>query len=104
MYVRKEDFGHVCNFDAWIPQLSPSPRLLDWLDRNAEEVGAWQRFVDRYEREMIRDRNNRKLILMLGALVRRAPLSIGCYCKGTHCHRFVLERLIRSAAAGRMPL
>jgi hypothetical protein len=45
---------------------------------------------------------------MLGQLAKRAPVSVGCYCdtgdQRTGCHRFVLERLIRKAAAGKLDI
>ena len=29
------------------------------------------------------------------AAARRTPIALGCYCETDHCHRFLLERLIR---------
>jgi uncharacterized protein YeaO (DUF488 family) len=43
----------------------------------------------------------RQTIRVLAMLAQKTPISLGCYCQGKHCHRFVLERLIRSAAAAR---
>jgi uncharacterized protein YeaO (DUF488 family) len=49
----------------------------------------------------MRKTDARQTIRVLAILAQKTPISLGCYCQDKHCHRFVLERLIRSAAAAR---
>lgn len=89
-------------FDVWLPTLAPSRKLLAWVKRsNLDEEGKWKTFVQRYKNEMRRS-DPRQTIRVIAALAKTTPISIGCYCQTSRCHRFVLERLIRSAAAGRL--
>jgi uncharacterized protein YeaO (DUF488 family) len=61
---------------------------------------VWRSYARRYRREMGKT-DARQTIALLAQLARRTPLSLGCYCRTAHCHRFELARLIRAAAARR---
>jgi uncharacterized protein YeaO (DUF488 family) len=72
-----------------------------WFKRSKmDESKRWKRFVQRYRTEMNKT-DPRQAIRTLARLASITPISVGCYCPGARCHRFVLEKLIRSAAAGR---
>jgi uncharacterized protein YeaO (DUF488 family) len=85
-------------WDVWLPTLAPSRELLAWARRKGVERGEnWREFERRYRREM-ETTDARQVIRTLAQIAKRTPISIGCYCRGPHCHRFILERIIRSAA------
>jgi uncharacterized protein YeaO (DUF488 family) len=87
-------------FDVWMPTLAPSRELLSWFRHaRAPEPKKWSTYVRRYSTEM-KETNARQTIRLLALLAAKTPISLGCYCRSEHCHRFVLEHLI-SAAAGR---
>jgi uncharacterized protein YeaO (DUF488 family) len=99
--VKEMNYAKQDVFDVWLPTLAPSRQLLDWFHRTRmRESEKWQTYVRRYKNEM-KKTNARQTIRVLAMLAQKTPVSLGCYCRGKHCHRFVLERLIRSAAAGR---
>lgn len=87
--------------DVWLPTLAPSAELLDWVGRsNLDESKRWSVFIERYRKEMQKT-PAKQTIHLIAKLAQRTPVAIGCYCDGTNCHRFELERIIRAAAAGR---
>ncbi len=89
-------------YDIWMPNLGPSERLRD--------AGLpWGEFARRYKRELFEggsaDRGNRLIknhgqkftLRLLQKLASRGPVTIMCHCKEEqmHCHRHVLERILR---------
>jgi uncharacterized protein YeaO (DUF488 family) len=97
--VRKADYATKGMMDVWLPTVAPSQELLRWARRrDTDDPKVWNAFIRRYRTEM-KKTEARQTILMLAALTKRTPISVGCYCPGSHCHRFVLEKLIRRAAA-----
>ncbi len=99
--IRKEEYAKEGYLDVWLPTLAPSRELVKWA-RNSDlsDRAVMSEFVRRYRREMAQT-DARQTIRTLAKLAVTAPISIGCSCKGPHCHRFELERLIRAAAAGK---
>jgi uncharacterized protein YeaO (DUF488 family) len=92
--VKKDDYAKQDYFDVWLPMLAPSRELLGKL--KAGEVSEKQFFAT-YRREM-QQPDARHTIALLAELARRTPIAIGCYCEDpAHCHRTVLEELIRAA-------
>ena len=99
--VRPADYIRLDIMDVWLPTLAPSRELVTWATKsNLEELKVWKTFVRRYQAEM-KETNARQTVRALALLAQRTPISLGCYCHGSHCHRFVLEDLIRQAAAGK---
>lgn len=99
--VRKEDYAAEGYFDVWLPTLAPSRELVGWAKtHDLSDTAIMADFVRRYRREMTRT-DARQTIRTLAILAKHAAISVGCSCKGPHCHRFELERLIRAAAAGK---
>jgi uncharacterized protein YeaO (DUF488 family) len=97
--VRRADYAREHIMDVWLPTVAPSTGLLGWaLKRNLDDPKVWKTYSTRYRREM-KATDARETIRLLAHVAERMPISLGCYCKGEHCHRFVLERLIREAAA-----
>lgn len=101
--VPKDEFAKRGFYDVWLPELSPSERLVKVAQR-ARDERDWKAFVRKYRSEMKRPEALR-LIDLIAALSRQTDLSIGCYClDARRCHRSVLrdlfvERGARLAAA-----
>jgi uncharacterized protein YeaO (DUF488 family) len=95
--VRRGDYAKRDIMDVWLPTLAPSKELLSWIkSRDAEDGKTWNTFLRRYRTEMKRT-TPRQTIRVLAQLAKATPVSVGCYCHGSHCHRFELERLIHAA-------
>ena len=96
--VRKGTYAQRDIMDVWLPMLAPSKELLAWVkSKDADDDKTWNAFLRRYRVEM-KGTAPRQTILMLAQLAKVTPISVGCYCHGTHCHRFELEKLIRAAS------
>jgi uncharacterized protein YeaO (DUF488 family) len=93
--VRKEKHAEL--FDLRLPLLSPSRALLGWWRSQPPSDARFREFTRRYRREMADDAAQ-QAIRLLAATARRTPIALGCYCETNHCHRFLLEELIRKAA------
>jgi uncharacterized protein YeaO (DUF488 family) len=101
--VRKEEYAARGIMDAWLPTVAPSRELLAWaLKNDLADDKTWNTYVRRYRREM-KDTDARQTIALLAIIARHTPISLGCYCRTPHCHRFELERLIRAAAQNGSP-
>jgi len=96
--VRKEEYAARNIMDVWLPTVAPTRALLAWaLDHDLAEEKTWRTYVRRYDGEM-KKTEARQTIALLAAIARHTPISLGCYCSTTHCHRFELERLVQAAA------
>jgi uncharacterized protein YeaO (DUF488 family) len=94
--VRKVDLAKQDYFDVWLPILAPSREL---LRRFKAGKGTSAQFFAAYRREM-QQTDARQTIQLLAQLARRTPIAVGCYCEDeAQCHRSVLIKLIREAAA-----
>ena len=97
--VHKTEYASKDFFDVWYPALSPSAELLRWLRKQPDLIKAWPEFAHRYRREMATRPDSRQAVQLLAALAKRTPLAIGCYCADeAHCHRSLLDVIIREAA------
>jgi uncharacterized protein YeaO (DUF488 family) len=82
-------------FDVWLPNLAPSPALVD-AARESTGTASWRRFVSRYKAEMARPENAR-VLAVLAALSRQTDFSVGCYCEDERrCHRSVLRGILKA--------
>jgi uncharacterized protein YeaO (DUF488 family) len=99
--ARAVDYVRLDIMDVWLPTVAPSRELVAWANKgDLEDPKVWKTFVRRYKSEM-KETSARQTIRALAQIAQRTPISVGCYCHGSHCHRFLLEDLIRQAAAGR---
>ena len=97
--VRKSDYARLNYYDAWLPELAPSQKLVSWALSQPWTDVRWKRFASTYRREM-RDTRAERLIELLAALSKRANLSVGCYCEDERrCHRSLLRELLREHGA-----
>ena len=96
--VPKSQYAAQNWYDAWLPELAPSPRAVK-LALAARTKRQWAAFVRRYRAEMAAPEKVRILKLLAG-LSQRADFSVGCYCADeTHCHRSVLRALLKEQGA-----
>jgi uncharacterized protein YeaO (DUF488 family) len=97
--VRKQDFARRDFYDVWLPELSPSGKLVSWGLSSAWTDARWKRFASRYRREMDKPAA-RQLIELLARLSHQTNLSVGCYCENeARCHRSILRELLLDHAA-----
>jgi uncharacterized protein YeaO (DUF488 family) len=97
--VRKADYARRDFYDAWLPELAPSARLVGfalsgpWTDRR------WAQYSRRYLKEMKAPAAAR-LIGLLARLSRQTDVSVGCYCEDERrCHRSILRQLLKEHGA-----
>jgi uncharacterized protein YeaO (DUF488 family) len=97
--VPKRDFARRDFYDVWLPELSPSQRLVSWGLARPWSDSRWSRFARSYRKEMAQPTAQR-LIALLAALSRTAGFSVGCYCADeTRCHRSLLRELLAEQGA-----
>jgi uncharacterized protein YeaO (DUF488 family) len=94
--IRKQDYAKRDQFDLWLPLLAPSRELMRWFLDGPRTEARFKTFARRYQKEMSAT-DPRQGIALIAELTRRIPLAVGCYCDNPHCHRFVLEKLIKGA-------
>ncbi len=96
--VPKTQYASRDFYDAWLPELAPSEKLVK-LAQQASDEKQWQAFVRRYRAEMKRPASAR-LLMLLAALSHQTDFSVGCYCEEeAHCHRSALKTLLRELGA-----
>jgi uncharacterized protein YeaO (DUF488 family) len=93
--VKKADYARRDYYDAWLPELAPSAKLISRAHKD------WPGFVKAYRREMAAPAAER-LLELLAKLSRHADFSVGCYCEDERrCHRSVLRALLLEHGARR---
>ena len=96
--VKKSDFARKDYFDAWLPELSPSAKLVT-SGLAASTDAQWRKFTRAYRAEM-NTPEARHLIDTLAKLSQSADFAVGCYCENpARCHRSILAELLREAGA-----
>lgn len=96
--VKKQDIARGDFYDVWLPEIAPSPALVD-AARSAETPAEWARFLRRYRKELAAPPAAR-LLDLLAALSHSADFSVGCYCEDeSRCHRSVLRDVLAERGA-----
>lgn len=96
--VPKSEHASRDYYDAWLPDLSPSPELMK-LGKAVENDEDWDVFAKKYRAEMAAPERAR-LLDLLAALSHGADFSVGCYCaEESRCHRSVLRGLLADRGA-----
>ena len=97
--VRKSDYARLNYYDAWLPELAPSQKLVSWALSQPWTDARWKKFARDYRREMS-DPPAERLIDLFAALSKKTNLAVGCYCENENrCHRAVLKELLREHGA-----
>ena len=92
--VPKQDYGRRNFYDAWLPELSPSPQWVSWALSQPWSDERWKRYARNYRREM-RAPAAQRLLEMLARLSHSTNFSLGCYCAvEERCHRSLLRELL----------
>jgi len=95
--VKKKDYARLGFHDLWLPELSPSAKVVSWAQSRPWTEARWKTFEREYRREM-KDREH--LIALLAALSKVVDFSVGCYCEDeARCHRSVLRALLAEHGA-----
>ena len=91
--VPRSEFAKRDFYDTWLPNLAPSPALLQQAQAAATDK-EWAAFRRKFTAEM-KEPDAGHLLDMLAALSHQASLSLGCYCEDeSRCHRSVLRELL----------
>lgn len=97
--VSKAEYARRDFYDAWVPDLAPSPALFSWIKSRPVTEASWRTYSRRYLTEMKRP-GARRLIELLAALSTQTNFSVGCYCEDeSRCHRSLLRDLLAQAGA-----
>ena len=89
--VPKERYAEDDWFDVWLPNLSPSKKLIDSFRAKGDDEAAWDVFARKFDAEMHKP-DALRVIDVLATLSHTANFSIGCYCADPdRCHRSILE-------------
>ena len=96
--VPKSEFATRNFYDVWLPQLSPSAKLVARA-LAAKNEREWSSFVKAYRREM-NEPDAARLLELLAAMSTSTAFSVGCYCEDeARCHRSVLRALLQERGA-----
>jgi len=96
--VPKNNFAKLDYYDVWLPDLSPSQRLVSFALK-AQDDKAWKTFERKYRAEMNKPEPSR-LLELLAALSQHSNFAVGCYCENENrCHRSILRKLLRERGA-----
>jgi uncharacterized protein YeaO (DUF488 family) len=87
-------------FDVWLPALAPSPKLVaELLKKQHGPAAAFQKALDRYERELLSSSESRQTVEFVAQVAARLPISIGCFCEDeSRCHRSRLIKILQEHA------
>ena len=97
--VKKRDYARLGFHDLWLPDLSPSAKVVSWAQSAAWTGARWAKFERAYRREM-KASGRERLIALLATLSRHVDFSVGCYCADeSRCHRSILRQLLAEHGA-----
>lgn len=96
--VPKERWVADGYFDVWMPALAPSVKLVpELLKRQNGPIAAFEKALDRYERELLSTADSRQLIEFVAHIAARTPVAIGCFCEDeSRCHRSRLYKILQN--------
>jgi len=96
--VPKSRFAKLDYYDVWLPNLSPSQKLVTFALRSRDDK-SWKTFERKFRGEMNQPDASRVLDL-LAALSHQTNFSLGCYCENENrCHRSILRKLLAERGA-----
>ena len=96
--VPKTEFARLDYYDVWLPNLSPSQKLVSFA-LGAKDERSWKVFVRKFRAEMNKP-DSARLLDLLAAFSSQTNFSLGCYCeKEERCHRSILKELLSERGA-----
>ena len=99
--VPKSEFAKRNFYDVWLPNLSPSQKLvkLALAAQKTKNKKAWAVFARRFRTEM-KAPDAAKVLDLLAAFSHCMDFSVGCYCPEENwCHRSILRQLLLDRGA-----
>jgi len=98
--VPKDRWAADGYFDVWLPVLAPSAKLVAEIKKKQSgPEAAFQKELDRYERELLSNATGRQTVEFLAAIAARTSIAIGCACADeSRCHRSRLLKIIQDHA------
>ena len=99
--VPKSQFAKRNFYDVWLPNLSPSQKLVKQAQtaQKTKNKKAWAVFARRFRTEM-KAPDAAKILDLLAAFSHRMDFSVGCYCPEENwCHRSILRQLLLERGA-----
>ena len=99
--VPKAEFAKRDFYDVWLPNLSPSQKLvkLALAAQKTKNKKAWAVFARRFRTEM-KAPDAAKVLDLLAAFSHRMDFSVGCYCPEENwCHRSIRRQLLLDRGA-----
>lgn len=97
--VKRKDYARLDYYDVWLPELSPSQKVVSWALSQPFTEKRWAKFERDYRREMAKPQTAR-LLDLLARLSHQANFSLGCYCEDERrCHRSILRKLLTEHGA-----
>jgi len=96
--VPKSEYAKRNFYDVWLPNLSPSEKLVKEALSSHDEA-SWSAFKKKFRAEMNRP-DPSKILDLLAALSHQTNMALGCYCEDENkCHRSVLRELLEKRGA-----
>lgn len=96
--VPKDEYASRDFYDVWLPNLSPSMKLLKEA-KTVKGDKAWSSFKKKFRTEMNSPEAS-KVLDLLAALSHQTNMSLGCYCENeARCHRSILRELLMERGA-----
>ena len=96
--VPKTEFAKRDFYDVWLPNLSPSQKLVSFALRSQDEK-SWKIFERKFRAEMKKP-DAARVLDVLAAISHHTNFSVGCYCEDERrCHRSVLKKLLAERGA-----
>lgn len=97
--VPKDRYAEDDWFDVWLPNLSPTKKLIDSFRAKPDDEESWNAFARKFESEM-RKPDVLRVIDVLAKLSHTTNFSIGCYCTDpSRCHRSILGQIFAERGA-----
>ena len=98
--VPRDRWAAAGYFDVWLPALAPSAKLVaEILKKQHGPAAAFEKALDRYERELLSSAESRQTIEFVAQVAARTPISLGCFCADeSRCHRSRLYKILMEHA------
>lgn len=96
--IPKSDYAKKDFYDVWLPNLSPSQKLMQ-EGKSSQDEESWSVFKKKFRSEMNAP-DASKILDLFAALSHQTNVALGCYCENENrCHRSVLRELLMERGA-----
>lgn len=98
--AKKNDYSSLESYEKndldihiWLSELSPSTKLL--LDYKNNSI-TWEEFKIKFIEET-KSVGFMSMFVYLLRLLKESDITLYCYCKDKHCHKFILGEMLEKA-------